>query len=232
MKRIHYLQHVPFEGPAFIGEYAQNHGIEISGTALYANEAVPDLDDFDLLLIMGGPMGVHDEAIYPWLKKEMQLIEKAISKNKMIIGICLGAQLIAQAMGASVYRNKHKEIGWFPVNRTAEASGYDIDKLLPESFYAFHWHGDTFDIPSGAVHICKTNACENQAFVYDDRIIGLQFHIESTRESVALLMENCLEEIDGSEFVQDKKHIINESYLKESNMLMANIMRALMKSDH
>ncbi len=224
--RISYLQHVPFENPAYILEWCQENNISISGTALYNNESFPRLDEFDCLVIMGGPMGVYDEDKYLWLKPEKKFIHRAIESNKIIIGICLGAQLIADVLGASVYKNDFKEIGWFPVSKANGSPLAETDILLPDNFYAFHWHGDTYDIPHGAIHVAESKACKNQAFVFNNRIFAFQFHLESTQESIDLLIENCAHELTPS-----GKHIQSEQDIRKNNSLISksnNLMKSIL----
>ena len=221
------LQHVPFEGPAHLAPAARQRGMKLSTTRLFAGEPIPGPDAFDLLAVMGGPMGVHDDAKYPWLAEEKRFIEHAIGEGKRVLGICLGAQLIADVMGARVYKNLHREIGWFPVRRTAGAGACAIGRSLPESFYAFHWHGDTFDIPVGAVQIAGSDACKNQGFVWEDRVAALQFHLEATAESVVALIDNCGDELDGSGFVQGRDDLLETSHLYGCNRLFETILEQL-----
>jgi len=222
--KIHYLQHVPFENPASILQYAEKKKIEVSGTALFQGHELPDTDEFNMLVVMGGPMGIHDEGDYPWLREEKLFVEECMSRGKKILGICLGAQLIADVLGADVIKNKYREIGWFPVTGSLDAEHSRFGNILPDSFYAFHWHGDTFEIPSGAVHLFESEACPNQAFVYDERILSLQFHLESTAQSIDLLVENCSDEIDGSRYVQPVNKIRDMSHIDKSNALMWKIL--------
>src|SRR3974377_365570 len=119
--RIHYLKHVPFEGLGFIEEWAGTNGHRVSATRQYAEETLPGSDDFDLLVVMGGHVGACDDDRCPWLTTEKRFIEQAVEADKPVLGICLGAQLLAAVSGARVYRNQHKEIGWFPVTLTREA---------------------------------------------------------------------------------------------------------------
>jgi GMP synthase-like glutamine amidotransferase len=226
--RIRCLQHVPFEGPAHLAAIARDRGAGLSCTKLYDGEPIPGPEAFDLLAVMGGPMGAYDDAKYPWLTGEKLLIERSIKEGKRILGICLGAQLIADVMGARVYRNQFREIGWLPVRRVAGAEACVIGQSLPDSFVAFHWHGDTFDIPGGAVRIAESDACKNQGFVWEDRVAVLQFHLEATPESVAALLENCGDELDGSEFVQGRDAILDTSHMDECNRLFGRIVDELM----
>ena len=221
--RIHYLQHVPFEGIANIGRWAKERIYPVTGTALYKEHVLPEPDGFDFLVVMGGPMGVYDEKKYPWLLEEKKFIEKAIKANKIVLGICLGAQLIADVLGAKVYKNKYKEIGWYPVILTEDAKSSKVFSRFKDRFIAFHWHSDTFDIPSEAKRIAETEACKNQAFEYKERVFGLQFHLESTHESIRLLAENCTCELIKDKYIQTKKELLlNHAFLKniEKSMTM------------
>ncbi len=231
--KIHYLQHVPFEDVAYIGNWAKENGIHLGRIRLYENDPYPPLSDVETLIIMGGPMGTGDDQIYPWLKTEKAYIREAIHSNKVVIGICIGAQLIAVALGAKVYQNSVKEIGWFPVHKTPQAHNTSFGKILPESFMAFHWHGDTFDLPSGAVHLARSEACENQAFVYCDRVIGLQYHLETTKESAEALIKNCSHEIVEAKYIQTEKEILSDqSRFDKINSEMKRLLDHLKTMPH
>ncbi|HIJ56705.1 MAG TPA: type 1 glutamine amidotransferase [Deltaproteobacteria bacterium] len=220
-----FFQHVPFEGLAFIAEWAQNRDVSLRRVALYKNEPLPSLDSCDALIVMGGPMGAADEEAHSWLKQEKQFIEKAIEANKVVMGICLGAQIIASVLGARVFKNADKEIGWFPVDKISHAGPFALVRRLPEQFMAFHWHGDTFDIPAGAVHLAESAACRNQGFIYGNRIVALQFHLESNRSGIEALIENCGSELISAPFIQTAEEI-RQGYphIESSNSLMAGLM--------
>lgn len=183
-------------------------GHQLSSTHLYNNQSLPSLNDFDWLIIMGGSMGVYDEETYPWLSREKEFIKKAINSGKIILGICLGAQLIADALGAKIHKNKYREIGWFNINKSLEAESTILSTAMPEQIEVFHWHGDTFDIPEGAISLARSEGCENQGFIMDDRIVGLQFHLETTLLSAQELIENCRDQLDGSLYVQSEHEIL------------------------
>jgi GMP synthase-like glutamine amidotransferase len=209
--RVHYLQHVSFEGIGSIGEWAVLRGHVLTGAEMFraarseppgmAGPAMPrqaDLDNLDLLVVMGGPMNVYQEAEYPWLVAEKVFIAAAIGAGKPVLGICLGAQLIAAALGGTVSKGAQPEIGWYPVELTSEGRGLPLFAGFPIRFTALHWHGDTFSIPPGATHVASSAACANQAFAYDGgRVVGLQFHLEETRETLSQLIDNA-----GGELVQ------------------------------
>lgn len=219
--RIHSIQHVPFEGLGSIKDWVQQNAHDLTSTRTYLGEDFPAADGLDLLIIMGGPMSVHDEKQHPWLSAEKRCVEQAIERGRNVLGICLGAQLIASVLGASVYANKEKEIGWFPVETTDAAAGNAIFDVFPRSIEAFHWHGETFDLPRGAIHTVRSPACEHQAFVVEDRIVGLQFHLETTPESARQLILNCVGEIVPGRYIQDAPTL-------EGNTLRFDAIRPVM----
>src|SRR3989304_3844997 len=147
--RLHSLEHEPFEGLANIEVWAKNKGHTISRTLLFNNEELPDINEFDWLFIMGGSMNIYEEEKYPWLGEEKNLIAQAIANKKIVLGICLGSQLIADVLGGKVSRNNYKEIGWFPVTLTEQASDSPIFDAFPGRFFAFIQHRGRFYIPRG-----------------------------------------------------------------------------------
>ncbi len=208
MKRIHFLQNITFETPAYLEQSAIKMGFQTAITDLSKDKGLPDTKDFEALVIMGGPMNVYETDNYPWLEAEKELIRKAIREKKKVLGICLGAQLIADCMGAKVSRNREKEIGWFPV--TLEESGVGNTPLLrgiPAEFTAFHWHGDTFSIPESAVRIGSSEACPNQGFIIADHVLALQFHLETTLQSMENLLSNCSDELVEAPYIQSAEEI-------------------------
>lgn len=221
--RVHYLQHVPFEGLGSIEPWLINHGHEISSTRLWESPALPSIDSFDVLIIMGGPMGVYDDHLYRWLADEKNLIHAAIQADKKIIGICLGAQLLACVLGATVFTNKHKEIGWFPVAfdpSFKEWLGHDV----PGNMTAFHWHGDKFDNPYGGLIQASSEACDHQVFTFGDNIIGLQFHLEATADTVSEMLENGGHELQEAPFIQHADHIRQYKNFEAPNLLLSAIL--------
>jgi GMP synthase-like glutamine amidotransferase len=199
------LQHVPFEGPAAIAEWAGVRGVSASVSHLYRGDPLPGLGDFDMLAVMGGPMSANDEAVFAWLVPEIALVRDAIGAGKIVLGVCLGAQIIAKALGGAVYKGLEKEIGWFPVERAEDA--HPLFEGLPPNFIAFHWHGETFSLPENAVRLASTPATKNQAFAIGKTVLGLQFHMEATQDSVNALIENAAGDIDGGPFQQRPDNI-------------------------
>ena len=205
--RIHALQHVAFEGLGHIGQWIADGGYSLALTRLYAGDPLPRLADFDLLVIMGGPMNIYEDDRYPWLAAERQLIRQAVDGGKSAVGICLGAQLLADALGSKVVAGVHKEIGWWPIQLTEAGFSCGFLGGLPAQPTVFHWHGDTFAVPAGAIHLAASEGCASQAFLYDNRILGLQFHLESTPETVQALLANCRDELVPGRYIQTEAQI-------------------------
>lgn len=225
--RAHYLQHVPFEGLGSIETWLLAAGYTITSSQRYQSDELPSPQDIDMLIVMGGPMSINDEQDYPWLVTEKRFIKQVIDLGKPVLGICLGAQLIANVLGAQVYPNAEKEIGWFPVNRIDTIPDYVFQ--FPKEMPAFHWHGETFGLPEHAVHLAKSEACQNQAFQFGDSVIGLQFHLETTPESAAILVEQCANELTPGIFVQsvDKILMAGADKYEAINQMMAEILSYL-----
>lgn len=220
----HYFQHVPFEGLGCMEAWLQEAGYEISVTRWYAGERAPDPVEIDLLIAMGGPMSVNDEASFPWLREEKDFIRRWVEADRSLLGVCLGAQLIASALGARVYPNPVKEIGWFPVTAVNPVGGTAF--RFPSEQRVFHWHGETFDLPAGAIHLARSAGCEHQAFQVGRRVIGLQFHLETTPGTAAALIANCRNELVPDRYVQDETMLLDEpqeSY-RAINALMARLL--------
>jgi GMP synthase-like glutamine amidotransferase len=177
--RFHVLQHVSFETAGALGDEIRQRGHSLQTTAVYDHNPLPSLAEFDGLIVMGGPMSIHDEVEFPWLVAEKKLIGAAIREEKKVLGICLGAQLIAAVCGARVYQNAHKEIGWWPV-KWADGTEEVV----------FHWHGETFDLPAEAWLRASSVACLNQAFSLGDNVLGIQFHPEATGEIIRGMVEH------------------------------------------
>ena len=205
--RVHWFQHVPFEGLGRLEPRLLRAGCRLSCTRFFENPETPDPTGIDFLVAMGGPMSVNDEAAFPWLAAEKEFIRRHLAAGKPALGICLGAQLFAAACGARVRPNPAKEIGWFPV--AGLPPGDPAAFRFPAAFDAFHWHGETFDLPPGAIHLARSRACENQAFQLG-RAIGLQFHLETTPESARALIDRARAELVPGPFVQTEAELLAE----------------------
>jgi GMP synthase (glutamine-hydrolysing) len=207
--RLHFIQHVPFERPAAIAVWAETRGISYSVTKVYrppltARAVLPSVDDFDAVVVLGGPMGVDDTEEYPWLEEEIELIRESFTAGRKAVGICLGGQLIAKALGAGVRRARFTEIGWFDVRRVEPSvpTLEPIDKILPDHFPAFHWHSDAFEIPDTAISFLESDACGAQAFLVPGKALALQFHLEMGPANIEAMLENCASELGTGRYVQ------------------------------
>ncbi len=226
--RIHYIQHVPFEGLGYIENWINNNNYSLSHTKIFEEIIFPNPKDIDWLIIMGGPMNINDEDEYSWLVEEKKFIKSMVDANKVVIGICLGAQLIAHVLDAEVYPNKKKEIGWFPVKLTSEAVNNNLFESFPEVFSVLHWHGDTFDLPNKAIHLLETDACKNQAFLYNEKVLGLQFHLEATPASLKDMIDNCENELVIGEFIQTEEEMVaNRSLCNNTNQYLDTLLNKL-----
>ncbi len=190
------LQHEPFEGPFAVLDWLEDNGFEVHFTHVYRNEPLPEPDEVDWLIIMGGSMSVNDEKEFPWLVEEKKFIRHCIDVNKVVVGICLGSQLIANSLGSKVYKAKNKEIGWFPILRE------NNENTLPSKIKVFHWHGETFDLPEGSRLIASSKACKNQIFQYKNNVLAMQCHLEMTPLAIAGMFDNCSDEIKPDQYIQ------------------------------
>jgi len=201
--RVSILQHVAFEGPAQIGQWLDQRNLLARVHHLYAGDALPVLDDFDLLVVMGGPMSVHDEAEHPWLVAEKRLLRAALDAGKRVLGICLGGQLLAEALGGEVRVADTAEIGWHPIEQHTEASQSPLGRMLPQRLMAMHWHGETFSLPAGAIPLYHSAACALQGFVWNERAVALQCHLESSPTSIEQLLAACPHDLQRPGAEQD-----------------------------
>ena len=207
--RLHGIRHESFEREAEIAVWAAQRGHSLTHTDLWKGEALPGLDSFDWLLIMGGPMGVYDEDQYPWLAGEKRFLRQAVDAGKLVLGVCLGAQLLSVVLGGQVTRNRFAEIGWHEVQATPQAAQSRVFADLPPAYEAFHWHGDTFSIPEGALWTAKSTACTHQAFeACGGRVVGLQFHLETNAASMQEIAEHCADEIKPDAHIQSSQPFI------------------------
>jgi GMP synthase-like glutamine amidotransferase len=228
MTRIHCFQHVPFEPAAHVAGWAEEHHYPLTTTHLYNNETPPAPDDYDWLAVMGGPMGIGDTGRHPWLTAEMGAIEAAFGAGKTVVGICLGAQMIAHVLGARVYKHDTNEIGWFPVTLSEAAGRHPLMEDVPESFTAFHWHGETFDLPAGAVPLARSEATPHQMFAHGPSIVGIQFHLEMTAGVIAALAEHNADQLVDAPYVQTRDEVLAENtHLQSGHDILDSILSRL-----
>lgn len=205
--RAHCFQHEPFEGMAAIETWLRNKNFDITYTRFFESDHIPSIQDIDWLILMGGSMSVNDEKEFPWLVKEKKFVRECIEKGKVVVGICLGSQMIASCLGNKVYRNQLKEIGWFPIQKVNGIQS-KLFNSLPDDITVFHWHGETFDLPKEAELIASSAACKNQVFVINDRVIGFQCHLETNEESLSSLNDNCRSELKPDRYIQTEKQML------------------------
>jgi GMP synthase (glutamine-hydrolysing) len=227
--RFHWLQHVAFEDAANIETWALQNGFSVTQTRLYADDPLPNVKDIHALAIMGGPMNIYQHRDHPWLVKEKKFIEKVVGAGVPTIGVCLGAQLLADVLGGKVAQNPHIEIGWFEVALTDQAQQCDLVQGLPPRFIAFHWHGDTFEIPPGAVWLAQSQACRNQAFSYGSHVLGLQFHLEYSAQSIHQMLAHCSSELITAPFIQTPQQITADlTNVQTMNQHLFTLLTALL----
>ena len=221
--RVHWLQHADFENLGCIAPWLAARGHEVGHTRLYAGDTLPSAECFDWLIIMGGPMNIYEVERHPWLRAEKALIRQAVEQGKKLLGICLGAQLIADVLGGPVTRNAHSEIGWFPVSLSAAAKSSKFFSDFPQRFDAFHWHGDTFAIPPGAQGLMSSEACAHQAYEQDGRIAAIQFHLEVTAADARVWFAH--ERPAPARYVQAPETILADlDRFAENNRLMLRLL--------
>jgi GMP synthase-like glutamine amidotransferase len=226
---VHVLQHVPFEGLGSIEYWLAARNATVGYTRFFESSDLPDVADLDLVVALGGPMSANDEATLPWITDEKRFISAAIHAGKAVLGICLGAQLIASALGSRVYPGQHKEIGWFDIESTSESP--DLFQF-PKTATVFHWHGETFELPPRASRLARSAGCENQAFQIGSKVMGLQFHLETTPKSAEALIVHCRDELVGGIFIQSEDELRNapEACYTDINLLMAEVLSYITRS--
>jgi GMP synthase-like glutamine amidotransferase len=224
--RAQILQHVPFENPGSILTALEQLGVEVGITRLYAGDRLERWPGLDLLVVMGGPMSVNDESEFPWLVEEKALVAHAIATGRAVLGVCLGAQMIASALACRVYKNPESEIGWFEIQVSDIGRARGLDPSGP----VFHWHGETFDLPAGAELLASSEECVNQAFAIGPRVLGLQFHLEVTPKDVRSMIDHGRHELVPSRFVQSESQILATpgAQYESANRAMTRLLGSLL----
>jgi GMP synthase-like glutamine amidotransferase len=224
--RVCILQHEPNEWIGSMLPWFDDHQYALKTILVYENESLPTSDEFDWLLVMGGGMSVYEEQAYPWLINEKSLIREAIAADKKVLGICLGAQLIASALGADVYAGEQQEIGWFSVAKT-----HDIASWYPTTFTPLSWHGDRFDLPTNAISFAKSEITPHQGFTLGNRVWALQFHLEAFEHSVRDFYAVSDKPLPEGDYVQSYQQMSETTYLAESKQIMHNLLNVIAESE-
>lgn len=217
--RVHVLQHVASEGVGSMREWFHSKDAVIHTTRVDLNQPLPDLNDIDWLIVMGGPMSVYQEEEHPWLIEEKRFIRAAIDANIRVLGICLGAQLIANAMGAKVYKNTQQEIGWFPIQKT-----HDIATWLPDTATLLCWHGDCFDLPEGATSFATSAITSSQGFCLNPRVWALQFHLEAKTGTTDVFFRVTGASLPAGDYVQSLEELACEDHLEHSKQTIFGLL--------
>lgn len=223
------LQHAIFEGPGYILSWLHEQGIASDICFLYKPDSpLPNIESANLLIILGGPMSIYDEEQYPWLKKEKELIRQAIENNIPTLGICFGAQLIADIFGAKVRSAPHKAIGWYPIK--AESTSKRNCFHFPDHFTSLFWHKDEFELPENATLLASSSICENQAFQIKNHVIGLQFHAQTTPYHLQSMINNSSLDLTNDRYIQPSQQLLSApaSFFVQSNQLINNVISYLL----
>ncbi len=221
--RIACLRHVSFEGPGIIADWSNGRGCSMKVVQPYLGESLPRSEDLDAMLVMGGPMSAGDTKEYPWLRDEKALISNMLEAGKPTMGICLGAQLIADVLGARVYRNSYQEVGWYAVELTPQAEHDPIFAGFPDRMVTFHWHNDVFDLPAGSVHLASSGPTPIQAFRYGNSL-GLQFHMEMTPGGLLDICERLSPSLRSGPYVQSREQLANPEHIPENHRMLTGIL--------
>ncbi|GAC1706498.1 MAG: hypothetical protein NVS9B7_15890 [Flavisolibacter sp.] len=203
--------------------------MQVSATKIWESVWFPELKEFDGLIIMGGPMNVYDEVLYPWLQMEKQLILASIKANKSVLGICLGAQLIANVLGSKIFKIQHKELGWFPIEIKDSLNQW-LHSQIQSPMEVFHWHSDSFDLPQGAINHAGSKACDHQLFTTSGRVVGIQFHLEVLPETLSLMLLGENAPWKKEQYVQTIAEILHHPKEKKyqlSHFLLRNILNRI-----
>jgi GMP synthase (glutamine-hydrolysing) len=225
-------KNIESEGPGTIEDYLKAGEVPYHIVDLSSGEKLPDPDIFNSLVIMGGPMSVNEDDIYPYIGEEENLVKDFIAKDKKILGICLGAQIMAKALGARVYAGPQKEIGWYNIELTGEGLEDPLIRCLAfhpavkdfwRQFKVFHWHGETFDIPSGAIRLASSRLYPNQAFRFGIHAYAFQFHIEVRKEMIL----EWLRDERGFQTIKEDTETFYEEYTGRAKNFYKDFFRNL-----
>jgi GMP synthase (glutamine-hydrolysing) len=224
--RIHTLIHAPFEEAGVIKSWALDKGHQLSSTHTYNGEELPDAASIDFLVIMGGPQSCTELDKYPYLRDEIALAKEIIAQNKPVLGVCLGAQIIGETLGAKTERSPAREIGVYPIHLTKAAETDPLFKTLPQSFDVMHWHNDMPGLPADAELLAYSEGCPRQIIKYGKKVYGLQCHMELTSELVKAMLAHCPADLKPGKYVQQKQELLSQD-LSAINRKMFAVLDAL-----
>ncbi len=228
--KVHWFQHVEFEGLGLIEPWLRARGHEVTATRWWAGESAGvEALAAEWLIVMGGPMNIYQHRDFPWLVEEKAAIAAAVHRGARVLGVCLGAQLIADVLGGKVMQNPEREIGWWPVRAVAAAESGTLRYAFPAEVTVLHWHGDTFTLPPGAVRLAESEGCAQQAFAWGERVLALQFHLEMGGAAVAEIATACADEFSaGGRWVQAAGEITEGAYAhaQAASGLLAKLLAA------
>jgi GMP synthase-like glutamine amidotransferase len=228
---IHYFQHDHFEDLGFIGDWATTRNFTTTVSRFDLEPYYPDHNEYDWLVVLGGKMGVNDSDDYPWINDEIAFIKQAITKRKIVIGICLGAQLVASALGAKVYRNTEPEMGFRPIQMNAHAANDAIFRHFPAELNVMHMHFDIFEVPVGAVSMAKSMVTPCQAFRFGENVFALQFHFEISESNAQNFIREVTPEIVPGKYVQyPPEMLLNTHNCPINNRIFSKMLDSI--SDH
>jgi GMP synthase-like glutamine amidotransferase len=223
--RIHYIQHHPAFEVGSIAHWAQKKKHQLTGTDLSKGELIPELGEFDMLISLGGPMGAYEEGRHLWIKQERSLMGEAIVAGKLILAFGLGAQILSQALRGGIHKNPYREIGFGEVRFNKDGQQSPLLIGLPEKITVLHWHKDLFEVPRDGHLLAKSKGCKSQGFRFHDRVMGFQFHLETTPEIIEALIKKCRGDIVKGQFVQSPDELIVASKkCKNMNGLLERIL--------
>lgn len=223
-KQVLVLQHIECEGLGSLEDFFKEKGIHFDYRQLSDGDSVPkNLENYCAWILLGGPMNVYEEEKYPFLRQEGELLKEAFKKDFPTLGVCLGAQLIAKNLQASVTQGKRKEIGWYGIDLTRQGEKDPLFHGVPNQFPVFQWHGDTFEIPDGGAHLASSGLFPHQAFRFGQKVYGLQFHVEVTQNMIQDWVQTYTEEKIDSEKIFKETGLLMESLKKISDQIYRNL---------
>lgn len=210
--KIHYILHADFETPRTIDEWAIERGHSTSLSRPFAGEPLPSADEFDTLIVMGGPQSPRNLKNAPYLVDEIALIKSSLKESKFILGFCLGAQLIGEALGGKTEKSPNKEVGIFPIQLNSLGMVDPIFQSIPDLFDVLHWHNDMPSLPEGAKVLAASEGCPRQVIRFGEKVLGFQCHPEATIFQVKEMITHCPEDLGFSTYTQTADDMLDRNF--------------------